>query len=84
MCWLKRDIWKAGIVITGMLLLLVLTVWLPASAANAYEVSSGLVGPIAVTVQATPTVDATVSALNKEQLTLQVKQIQNQLQNQNN
>ena len=84
MRWLKRDIWKAGTVVAGMLLLLVLMVWTPVSAAGAYEGVSGLATP--VTVQATPTEDATVTALNKEKLVLEVRQLQNQneqLQNQN-
>ena len=79
---LKRDLWKAGMVIAGMLLLLVLMAWIPVSAAGAEMRASGLAAM--VMVQATPTEDATVTALNKEQLTLQVKQLQNQLQNQNN
>ena len=84
MRWLKRNLWKVDIAIASMLLLMMLTVWLPTSAASAYEVTSGLAGHIAVIAQATPTVDATVSTLSKEQLTLQVKQLQNQLQTQNN
>ena len=60
--------WQAGIAITGMLLLLVLMVWVPASAAGAYERASGLATPVTETVQATPTEDAIVTALNKEKL----------------
>ena len=78
MRWLKRERWKAGIGIAGMLLLLVFMVWIPVSAAGAYEVTPGLATPTTGTVQATPTVDVTVTALSKEQLTLQVKQLQNQ------
>ena len=78
MCWLKRGIWKAGITIAGMLLLLVLMIWLPMSAAGAYERASGLAGPGKVTVQATPTEDATVTALNKEKLVQEVQQLKNQ------
>src|SRR5437660_5370461 len=52
MRWLKREMWKAGIAIVGMLLLLVLMVWVPVSAAGAYEGASGITTP--VTVQATP------------------------------
>src|SRR6266496_75713 len=84
MRWLKRDIRKAGIAIAGMLLLLMLVAWLPVSAADIHEMTSGLASPVTGTVQATPTVDVTVTALSKEQLTLQVKQLQNQSQNQNN
>ncbi len=78
MCWLKRDIWKAGITITGMSLLLVLMVWVPVSAAGADEGASGFAGPGTVTVQATPTVDATVATLNKEKLEQEVQQLKNQ------
>src|SRR5947208_9715064 len=67
--------WKVGIGLAGLLLFLVLMVWVPMSA-NAFEGTSGLTP--------TPTVDLTVTALAKEQLTLQVKQLQNQLENQNN
>jgi uncharacterized protein YjbI with pentapeptide repeats len=81
---LKHDLWKAGIAIAGMLLLLVLVAWGPVEASGAPVRASGLGSEGSVTVQATPTEDATVTALSKEQLTLQVKQLQNQLQNQNN
>src|SRR5438132_13785636 len=63
----KRDLWKAGIAIAGTLLLLVFIVWMPVSAVDVHEVS-GLATPGTVTVQATPTIDATVTALNKEKL----------------
>ena len=56
-------------------------VWVP-MLANAHEGTLGLA--IAGPVQATPTVDLTVTALAKEQLTLQVRQLQHQPQNQNN
>ena len=78
MRWLKRDRWKAGIAIAGMLLLLILMVWVPVSAAGAYEGASGLATPVAGTVQATPTEDATMTALNKEKLTQEVQQLKNQ------
>ena len=68
MRWIKREIWKAGITIASMLLLLVLMVWVPVSAASADERASGLATPVPATVQATPTADATVTALNKEKL----------------
>ncbi len=84
MRWLKRDIWKAGIALAGLLLLFVLMVWIPVSAAGAYEGTSGLATSVMARVQATPTVDLTVTALAKEQLALQVKQLQNQLEDQNN
>ena len=65
MRWLKRDRWKAGIALAGMLLLLVLMVWVPVSVAGAYERASGLAGSGAITVQGTATEDATVTALNR-------------------
>ncbi len=78
MRWLTRDLWKAGIAIAGILLLLVLTVWIPVSAAGAYEGASGLAGSGTGTVQATPTEDATVTALNKEKLAQEIDQLKNQ------
>jgi hypothetical protein len=81
MRWLKRDLWRANIAIAGVLLLLVLMVWVPVSAAGAYEIASGLTGPGTVTAQATPTEDATVTALKKEQLTQEVTQQQHTLGN---
>ena len=78
MHWLKRDKWKTGIAIAGMLLLLVLMVWVPVSAAGAYEGALGLATPVTGTVQATPTEDATVTALNKEKLAQEIQQLKNQ------
>src|SRR5207248_1749655 len=78
MCWLKRDMWKAGIALAGMLLLLAFMVWVPVSAAGAYEGASRLATPGTATVQATPTQDATVTALNKEKLAQEVEQLKNQ------
>src|SRR5450759_464949 len=74
MDWLKRDIWKAGFAIAGMVLLLVLMVWVPVSA-RADERASGLATPVTGTVQATPTEDATVTTLNKEKLAQEVQQL---------
>ena len=85
MRWLMRDLWKAGIVIAGVLLLLLLIVWLPVSVGSAQEVSQPAIA-ITPTVQATPTEDATVTALNKEKLAQEVQQLKNQneqLKNQN-
>ena len=76
MRWRKRDIWKAGIAIVGILLLLVLMVGVSVSAVGAYEGTSGLATP--GTVQATPTEDATVTALNKEKLAQEVQQLKSQ------
>ncbi len=78
MCWLKNDLWKVGIAIVGMLLLPILMVWVPVSATSAYEGMSGLATPVTGTMQATPTVDATVVALNKEKLAQEVQQLKNQ------
>jgi uncharacterized protein YjbI with pentapeptide repeats len=71
---LKRDLWKAGMVIAGILLLLVLMAWIPVSAAGAEVRASGLAAM--VTAQATPTEDATVAALNKEKLRQELQQLQ--------
>ena len=64
MRWLKRDMWKTGLAVAGVLLLLVLMVWGPVSTADAGERASGPATTETVTVQATPTVDATVTVLN--------------------
>ncbi len=79
MHWLDRGMWKAGIAIAGILLLLVLMTWIQVSVAGAHERVSELAGSGAVTVQETPTVvDATVAALNKEKLAQEVQQLKNQ------
>ncbi len=72
----KRDMWKAGIAIAGMLLLLVFMMWLSAPATGAQRGASGSATPGTVTVQTTPTVDATVTALNKEKLLQELLQLQ--------
>jgi uncharacterized protein YjbI with pentapeptide repeats len=77
MRWLKRKFWKVGIAIAGMLLL-VLMVWVPVSVAGAGERTSRLATPVTGPVQATPTEDATVTALNKEKLAQEVQQLKNQ------
>jgi len=76
MGWLKRDLWKAGSAIAGIAIILILMVWVPVSAAGAYEGTEGLATP--GTVLATPTEDATVTALNKEKLAQEVQQLKNQ------
>ena len=78
MYWLKRDMRKAGIASAGTLLLLVLMIGIPVSAVGAYEGTSGLATSGMGTAQATPTEDATVSALNKEKLEQEVQQLKNQ------
>jgi hypothetical protein len=60
------DLLKVGVAIAGMLFLLALIRWVPV--ADAQAMTSGLAAPGTVAVQATPTEDATVTALNKEQL----------------
>jgi uncharacterized protein YjbI with pentapeptide repeats len=79
MHWLKRERWYAVFGMAGMLLLLVFLVWVPVSAAGAYEVTPGLATPTTGTVQATLTVDPTMTALQEAQLKQQI--IQLQLQN---
>lgn len=59
MRWVKRDLWKVGIHVGDVLLLLVLMVWVPVSA-NAYGGTSGLATP--ATGTAMPKIDATVTA----------------------
>src|SRR5947209_5159697 len=78
MRWLKRDIWKVGMALAGLLLLLVLLVWVKVEVAGAYEGTSGLATP--VTVQATPTVDvtATMTALQEDKLRQEIQQLKNQ------
>jgi uncharacterized protein YjbI with pentapeptide repeats len=68
MHWRKSDLWKAGIIVAGVLLFLVLMTWVPAPAADKHERVSGVAILGTITVQATPTVDATVTVLNKEKL----------------
>lgn len=72
---LKRDLWKASIVIVGILFLLI---WVLVPVADAHEDASGLIMPGMVTMQATPTEDATMTALNKEKLAQEVQQLKEQ------
>ena len=75
---LKRDMWKVGITLAGILLPLMLMIWVPVSVAGAQKVAPGRIRPVTVTVQATPTEDATVTELNKEKLAQEVKQLKGQ------
>jgi uncharacterized protein YjbI with pentapeptide repeats len=75
MRYLKRDMWKSGITIVGLLLLLVLMVCVPVSA-GAYEGASE--HTTLITETATPTKDATLTTLNKEKLAQEVQQLKNQ------
>jgi uncharacterized protein YjbI with pentapeptide repeats len=77
----ERDLWKIGIVITGVLLLVVFLGWTPVLAADTHEEILGLATLGTVTVQPTPTEDATVTALNKEQLNQAVAQQQHTWEN---
>lgn len=75
MSWLKNDLWKVGIALLGLLCLMVI----PMAVASAKK-PSVFVSSLAI-VQATPTEDATVAALSKEQLTQQVAGQQHTLDN---
>ena len=70
MRWLKRDMGKVGIAFTGLQLFLVLIVWVSVMAASTSARASGLA--VSGLVQTMPTVDTTVTALNKEKLALDV------------
>jgi len=76
MRWLKRNLWRTGIAIAGMLLLLMLMAWISVLAAGAHEGASG--STRSVTALATPTEDATVTTLSKEKLAQEVQQLKNQ------
>ncbi len=76
MRWLKRNLWRTGIAIAGMLLLLMLMAWISVVAAGAHEGASGFTR--SVTALATPTEDATVTTLNKEKLAQEVEQLKEQ------
>lgn len=78
---LKRNLWKCGVAIISMLSLPMLMVWISTSVAHASGGSSGFAQIRTVTVQTTPTVDTTVTALQKEQLTQQIAQQQHTLGN---
>ncbi len=78
MRWLKKDLWRTGIAIACMLLLLLLMAWISVVAAGAYEEASRSTEPVKVTVLATPTEDATVTALSKEKLAQEVRQLKEQ------
>ena len=78
MYWLKKNLWKTGIVCAGILLLLILMMWIQISAVHVYSEAAGLTTPETLTVPMTPTEDATVTALNKEKLEQEVQQLKNQ------
>jgi hypothetical protein len=68
MRWHKKNIWKASIATAGLQLLLLSIIWIPVSAAKVDTAPSRLYVAVIGTVQVTPTVDVTVTALNKEKL----------------
>ena len=74
----KNDLWKISLLTTSVVLLLMLVQWASASAsaANAHEETSVVAMLGTVTVQAIPTVDATGTALSREQQAQQIKQLQ--------
>jgi uncharacterized protein YjbI with pentapeptide repeats len=77
MCWRKHALLQIGIILTGLALFLALATWVPESLAHAQVVLRAAT-PNAVAVQATPTEDATVTALNKEKLVQEVQQLKAQ------
>ncbi len=77
MHWQKCDVWKIGIIL-GMLLFFVLITGISGSAVLAHPLASRQAHPRTAAVQVTPTEDATVTALNKEKLAQEVKQLKNQ------
>jgi uncharacterized protein YjbI with pentapeptide repeats len=76
MRWFTKHLRNVGIVSVGILFLLTCLALIPLSAASAHVGMLGVATPTTVTVQVTPTEDATVTALNKEQLTLEVAEQQ--------
>ncbi len=77
MRWRKRDLWKIGIIVASTLFLLVFMAWVPVSGVDAHQQSTLItLATGTTTVQATPTEDATVTALSKEKLAQEVTQQQ--------
>jgi uncharacterized protein YjbI with pentapeptide repeats len=72
MRWFTKHLGNAGMTGVSVLFLLTCLALIPLEAASAHEKTSGVTTPTTATVQATPTEDATVTALSKEQLTQQV------------
>lgn len=68
MRWFERGLWKAGIIALYMLCLLSVLLWFSASVASAHEANLQSAASRTVIVQATPTADATITALTKERL----------------
>lgn len=78
MNWFKRGLFQAGIVVTATALFLVMVTWTSVSLAHAQGITSEAATLSVVTVQATPTEDATVTTLNKEKLAQEVQQLKEQ------
>jgi len=79
MKWHKAA-WRASCCIISVILLFLLTLWISAiSSAAASQAPQGDASPsLMARAQGTPTVDPTMAALQKEQLTLQVDQLKKQ------
>src|SRR2546428_7691670 len=80
MRWQKRDLWKAGVVVGGVLFLVYMAL-VTVAVADAHEGMLGVPAAGTASVQATPTVDATMTALQKEQLTQQLAEGQHTFAN---
>jgi hypothetical protein len=78
MYWLKKDLRKNSIDKICIKLLLMFIVWVPVIVMSAQEKAAGSAKSRRVTVQATPSADATVTALNKEKLKQEIQQLKNQ------
>lgn len=75
---LKRSLWRRSIIVAYVLLFALIIAYSSARVADAHErVSKPMMSGLVV-VQATPTEDATVTALNKEKLVQEVQQLKNQ------
>jgi type VI protein secretion system component VasK len=81
MRWFTKHLWKVGMACASTLFLLSCLALIPPSAVSAHEGTSAVATLTTVTVQATPTIDTTVTALNKEQLAQQVAGQQHTLGN---
>jgi hypothetical protein len=73
----KRDLWKAAVVVGGILFLALMTP-VTGSVADAREGTSGTATAGTVTVEGTPAVDPTMVALQKEQLEQEIQQLKDQ------
>ncbi|GHO85599.1 pentapeptide repeat-containing protein [Dictyobacter formicarum] len=78
MHWYKSKQWRISTIIIGVWLLLIFIVCTQGSPVHAQDKKSSFIELGTATVQATPTEDPTVTALNKEKLAQEVKQLENQ------